>query len=696
MEIYVPALWIAGGICFFAGLQFTILGLLLRQERVFLAFGLLALLFAAYIPFSALGYRATTTDALAGIARVQMGIICVMYPTFVWFVSSFTEKKNVARFLLAISLPFAVLFVINLGSPFSFLYRDIAPAGSTILPWGESISYFRLQVAPIAWLYYAASYTVFAWAIYRGIILWRRGAMPRAIALTTYLVVQLLTVVHGELVDNLNLKSPYSGEFAFLILVMVVTSTLIWELRGRSEALEKSVEELRAETEQRKKYERQLTYLAHHDYLTDLPNRRALSLQLDHIRNACSGTDECGAMLLIDLDNFKMINDSLGHDLGDRLLQMVAKRLESLMPAEFQPIRLGGDEFATLIIKLPAQKNLAAADAIQQATRIQAEIVKPYEIDEHELIVGACIGIAIFDSTVEDLSDILKNADMALYRAKSLGRNSIEVFSPGLKKLADQRLAIAKDMRRAIANGEIGLCFQPQVDTRGRLSGAEVLARWVHAELGEVAPTKFIAIAEETGLVHLLGENILTQACQYLKESQSDGGAALERISVNVSPWQLENPGFTARTIEIVNRCGIDPTAVTFEITESAFMRNIVSVSQTIKELSHFGNAFSIDDFGTGYSALIWLKQLSVHELKIDRRFVVGLSTADTDRLVETILAIARHMDLRVVAEGVETEDQRKALIRLGCSYLQGFLVSPPMSAEEFTAWRCEARSVRA
>ena len=696
MQLFVPLLWIGCGISLFAGVQFCVFGLMRRQERVFLAFGVLCLLVGIYMLFSAQWYHAQSVTVLAGIARFEMGIICLIYPVFIWFLGLYTYRPALSNFLLFVILFYGLLFVINLSAPYSFLYESIAMDDPIRLPWGEVVSSFKLKTAAIAWPYYAVTYSIFAWSFIRCVSLWRDRHKSRAVAITVYLTLQMLAILHAELIDNLNLRSVYLGEFAFIGLVMLVTTSMVFELRSRSVDLEENIASLQSETVRRKEYEQQLSYIAYHDYLTELPNRRALTEQLQIAIAHCAETNTLGAMLIIDLDHFKMINDSLGHELGDQLLQLVAQRLKNINPDIEQPIRLGGDEFAVLRRGLPQNEDLAEAETMEFARGLSSEIVKPYRVAEHELVIGASIGIAVFGGQSRGISEIMRRADMALYRAKSAGRNSIDVFAPKLKREADRRLAIERNLRAAIEHGEIELHFQPQVDSQENTVGAEVLSRWRHPELGSVPPVQFIPAAEESGLIHALGEYVLWQACQNIKKWKTINPNYATRLSINVSPWQIEKPGFTKMVKNVLDTSGVDPRLILIEITESTFMRDFQRVSETIRELNAYGIAFSIDDFGTGYSALAWLKKLSLNEIKIDKMFIHDMLLGSGDKIIDTILAIARNTAMRVVAEGVETVEQRMALESLGCRFFQGFLFSPALPEAGFLSWQQHHPSIPA
>jgi diguanylate cyclase (GGDEF)-like protein len=687
VDIFVTLLLLGSGVCLFAGMQFTLFGLIRREEQVFLAFGFLSLLLGIYMLLSAQWYHADNIEAVSNIARGQMAIVCLIYPLFIWFLALFFDLKFYYKFLITLSIIFGALFIINFWSPHSFLYKTLSPDVPITLPWGEVLNNFKTEIAPIAWLYYAATYTVFGWSIYQCFSIWKIIKPSRVISITSYLILQFLFIIHAELIDNLNLQSVYLGEFAFLILVILVSIAFAHEVRSRSRTLEEKVLALRAETTRREGYEGKLKYMALHDYLTDLPNRRAISQKLDEMLKICTKSNTYGAMLLMDLDQFKFINDSLGHDIGDRLLQMVSQRLRDTLPVDHVPVRLGGDEFAILFGGLSMQEEDAEKDAVSKAEVICNEIIKPYRIFEHELVIGASIGIALFNSEAQRLSDILKQADMALYRAKSAGRNTIKVFAPKLKKDVDRRLIIEKGLREAIESNEVRLVFQPQVNISNKFVGAEVLARWKHPEFGYIPPREFITIAEETGLIYSLGEYIFHQTCSCLRNWNEQNYQIPERLSINVSPWQFDSPGFTHMVKTVLDETNVEPYRINIEITESTFMRNIDTVASKINELTGIGITFSIDDFGTGYSALAWLKNLSLHELKIDKLFVRDLPLPNNDKLIETIIAIADHMGMNVVAEGVETEEQFHALKSMGCHIFQGDLISPPLNENEFVNW---------
>jgi diguanylate cyclase (GGDEF)-like protein len=450
--------------------------------------------------------------------------------------------------------------------------------------------------------------------------------------------------------------------------------------------LETSLADLRAEGARRQAAEVKLRHMAYHDYLTDLPNRRQLRDSLRRTMAQARASQRHAALLLLDLDHFKTINDSLGHDLGDELLRQVSRRLQAALAAESEPIRLGGDEFAVLLRDLAEAHPPAEGEAVRSANALIAAIARPFIIGDHELVIGASVGIVLISDRSQDEAGLMRHADMALYWAKSSGRGAVKVYAGQLQQEADERLRIERGLRLARERNEFELRFEPQLDAQDRVVGMEALLRWRIDKGRYVPPARFIAVAEETGLIHPLGDYVLNRACEYIRNWQRARFAVPARFSINVSPWQLAGPDFTRKVREAIDAAEIDPSRLTLEITESAFLNNLDDLAAKIRDLAGIGVQFSIDDFGTGYASLAHLRRLPFHELKIDRSFVHGMNP-DGDKLIEAIIAIARHLQLRVVAEGVETPVQRTALANMGCDVFQGYLFSQPLAEAGFVEW---------
>lgn len=439
---------------------------------------------------------------------------------------------------------------------------------------------------------------------------------------------------------------------------------------------------------ERKQAAARIEYLAYYDALTELPNRRLLLDRLEQNISRARRYGLYGAMLFLDLDRFKNINDSLGHPVGDALLKEVAQRLLHDLRAEDTVSRLGGDEFVMLLSDLGTNENEAAAAAQLKAEKIKNHLAKAYDIDGHELHVTPSIGVAMFPSSQgeqESGNDILRYADTAMYRAKDDGRDTIRFFLPSMQAAADTRLAIEKELRYALERRQINLFFQPQVNSRGDIIGAETLARWEHPEKGFISPATFIPIAEATGLILPIGEWILRTACEQLK-NWNDQGLDITHLAVNVSPRQFRQPNFIAQVQGILDETGADPTRLGLELTEGMVIDNIVDTIEKMQALKKLGLELSIDDFGTGYSSLAYLKKMPLDILKIDQSFVRDIETDVNDAaIVDTIISMAKHLDLKVIAEGVETRFELDFLENKGCRLYQGYLFSRPIPKDQFT-----------
>lgn len=443
---------------------------------------------------------------------------------------------------------------------------------------------------------------------------------------------------------------------------------------------------------ERKQAEAKIEYQAYYDILTDLPNR---SLLLDRLELALSRSRRhgyTGALLLIDLDRFKTINDSLGHSVGDQLLCEVSRRLKGVLGEGDTVARIGGDEFVVLLANLGQNGSETKREVQAIAERIMQILSFPILIRDHELYITPSIGITLFPMQEEDGDAVLKHSDTAMYRAKSSGRNTIRFFLPDMQAEADERLGLEKDLRLAIAHNQLRLYFQPQIDSDGSVCGAEGLLRWEHPEHGMIMPDRFIPVAEETGLILPIGDWVLRTACRLITRWSDDHfGTLLRHIAINVSPWQFRQPDFPERVERILADTGADPRLLGLELTEGVVIDNVADTVEKMASFKALGVKISIDDFGTGYSSLAYLKKLPLDILKIDRSFVEELQEDESNAaIVETIIAMADHLGLEVIAEGVETETQLKFLQEKGCGRYQGYYFSEALPIDEFEAYVAE------
>ena len=438
----------------------------------------------------------------------------------------------------------------------------------------------------------------------------------------------------------------------------------------------------------RKQAETEIQSLAYYDHLTGLPNRRLLLERLRHTLAACARAGLSGALLFIDLDNFKSLNDSLGHDVGDLLLQQVAIRLTSCVREDDTVARLGGDEFVVMLDDLHNNPLEAATQAEVIGEKILAVLARSYLLATHECHSTPSIGIALFDGHDKTIDELLKHADIAMYQAKKAGRNTLRFFDPEMQTAMMARIALESDLRQAIAcQDQLLLYYQRQVDSLGRLTGAEALVRWRHPLHGMMSSNKFIPLAEDSGLIQSLGYWVLKTACQQLASWALQPASAQLTMSVNISAKQFNLPTFCDMVLTLVDEFQIGNGKLKLEITESFLLNNVTEVISKMKTLQDRGVSFSMDDFGTGYSSLQYLKELPLDQLKIDRSFIRDLASNNNDKaIVRTIIAMAHSLNLQIIAEGVETEEQRQFLLNEGCVHYQGYLFGKPIPAEQFDA----------
>nr|WP_277624027.1 EAL domain-containing protein [Undibacterium sp. TS12] len=436
---------------------------------------------------------------------------------------------------------------------------------------------------------------------------------------------------------------------------------------------------------ERKKAQEHIHKLAYFDVLTGLPNRRLLLDRMSILLATARRSSMVSAVLFIDLDHFKYINDARGHSVGDALLTLVSQRLASSLREVDTVAHIGGDEFVVLLCHISTDVTAGARAAQAVAEKIRHSISQFFDIDGLQYSTTCSIGVTMLPRDNQNAHDLLREADTAMYRAKSSGRNQIAFYETGMQTEVEQRLTMERELAEAISGGQLQMYMQAQVDRLGKPVGGEMLMRWTHPERGPISPALFIPVAEESGMILRLGDWVMEQGCLALLQLHAAGFDL--PVSINVSPKQFRQPDFVAKVKRVLKYTGASPSRLIFEVTEGLLIDNLQDTIERMLELTTLGIRFSIDDFGTGYSSLAYLKRLPLYELKIDRSFVQDTpGDANDTAIVQSILSMAAHLGLRVVAEGVETREQAEFLIANGCASMQGFLFARPMALDKWIA----------
>lgn len=484
-------------------------------------------------------------------------------------------------------------------------------------------------------------------------------------------------------VFSFTVLTPWYRSWWFLSLCVLIPAAAAWSIvRLRIARLKRE----RQEFERLRTAHDEIRTLAFYDPLTALPNRRFLLERLEKLLLEAEKHTHRYALLLADIDNFKGLNDSIGHQTGDLLLQEIARRFSTILPQADTIARCDGDGFAIILDELDEDMEKAAANAESLAKRLMALVAQPFVLEGHTCVATLSTGITIFGAESAEKGDVLQQAELAMYQAKSAGKDTIRFFAPALQEAANTRTKLEADLRCAIASGQITLFYQPQI-RQGRVIGAEALARWQHPERGLLTPDKFISLAEETGLIFSLGDLVLDLACHQITLWRQRPETASLTLSVNISAQQFRKQDFVDKVWGALNRSGADPTKLHLELTESLLVDDIGETTKKMNTLRTAGLRISLDDFGTGYSSLSYLKYLPLGELKIDRSFVRDMQSDHRGRtIVKTIIDLSLGMDLSVIAEGVETVEQQELLEDLGCDTYQGFLFGRPVPIEQFEA----------
>jgi diguanylate cyclase (GGDEF)-like protein/PAS domain S-box-containing protein len=440
---------------------------------------------------------------------------------------------------------------------------------------------------------------------------------------------------------------------------------------------------------EREQAEQFIRHQASYDTLTELPNRRLLLDRLNQVLAHCKRHNLLSALLFLDLDNFKTINDTLGHSVGDSLLQEVAKRLVGCLRQEDTAARLGGDEFVLLLSEYAGSHEQVTMQVETVAKKVLGVLGEPYEIGGHKLYATPSIGVALFPGEDESAEDVLMHADNAMYRAKDAGRNTIRFFLPSMREASEYQLRLQNELYTALEQRDFTLYWQPQFDRGGRVVGAEGLLRWIHPERGLIMPTDFIRLAEESGAIKAIGDWALEAGCHFLRRLDDElPEVGPIYVSVNVSPQQFRQADFSSRVAHILHTTQSNPARLTLELTENMLVESLEDVLGKMTDLKRLGVRFSIDDFGTGYSSLAYLKRLPLDEIKIDKSFISDVvKDPNTVSIVEAIITMAAKLGLSVVAEGVESQKEYEFLSKRSCRYYQGELFSEPLPEEQFVQY---------
>jgi len=447
-----------------------------------------------------------------------------------------------------------------------------------------------------------------------------------------------------------------------------------------------------------KRQEDRLRYLAYYDPLTNLPNRRSFNEQLNRILKRAQRTDTAAALLFIDLDNFKRINDSIGHGRGDRLLVEIAKRLSNELREDdaityfsdtsdknperedrnTEIARLGGDEFTVVLSDVTDQRDVEVV-----AKRIITSLSEPIALHSHNPVVTPSIGIALYPQDGIDADSLVRNADTAMYAAKADGRSCFRFYNEDMNARSVEQLKLEEDLREAMQHNQLELRYQPQVDAKsGAVVSLEALVRWKHPKRGLISPGDFIPVAERTGQIIELGEWVMSEVARHCTYWDTLGLAHF-RVCVNISPLQFNQPGLTRKIRDFLERSGLDPQRIELELTESAIMADARANIEKLQELAALGLDLAVDDFGTGYSSLSYLKRFPITTLKIDQSFVADMSSADGIAIVDAIIVLAKTLNLRSIAEGIETQEQLRHLVQNKCDLLQGYYFARPLYPED-------------
>lgn len=484
-------------------------------------------------------------------------------------------------------------------------------------------------------------------------------------------------VISAQSEDIENIQGRVELNLIIITLLIMVEALLVLRTINKSTS---DLNKLANESE------KTVYHLAYSDPLTELPNRRLFQDRLEHAIALSNRTNQYRALMFLDMDNFKALNDTKGHGMGDLLLIEVAKRLKVSVRTSDTLARLGGDEFVVLLGELSESEQAASEQTLMIAEKVSKALSQPYHLNGFIYNCSASIGVTMFSDAGVTIEDVHKRADAAMYQAKSAGRNTVRFYDPATQAALEARSELERELRLAIAQQQLHLYFQIQVDHNSRPIGAEALIRWIHPQMGMIFPGQFIPLAEETGLILSIGQWVLESVCKQIKLWESDPLVRDLQIAVNVSARQFHQADFVMQVDNLIKQTGINPSRLKLELTESMVLNDVGDTALKMQAIKKIGVLFSMDDFGTGYSSLSYLTQLPLDQLKVDQSFVrnIGIKPSDSV-IIQTIIGMAANLHMASIAEGVETQAQRDFLEQAGCKFYQGYLFGKPVPLEKFT-----------
>jgi diguanylate cyclase (GGDEF)-like protein len=672
----------SAGIIACAGVIAMVVGAARRWAWDYIAYAFACLPLGSAIALGGLLAQGVDTGTAARILQWQTTLTLVAMAALFWFAAIYTRQRSVLPWGAVVTAIAAILIAVNFAMPYGLRYATLEALPALTLPWGERVHRYAGDVHNVGYYFTrGVIFGIFLWIFVRSVIHYRAGFRRPAIYLAACAAVFTASSLQGFLADLGLVFAISASNVTSLALVGLLAVSLGLDLNDQAHALASTTRQLNRELDARREAESALEYRAYHDPVTRLANRARLEERLGQVVEAARAGGTHAALMVVNLDSFRTLKATYGHEVGDRILRLAGERLAATMPEGWNTYDLGGDEFAVLAAAEPGAQRMErlARDAASSAIdRLHA----PMAIDERQLRVTVSVGITLMPGGAAGPADALRAAGIAMVEAKAAGGNRLALFEAAMERAARRRADLERGLREALESCALELDFQPQVDARGRIIGAEALLRWRHPELGMVPPGEFIPIAEKAGLIHAVGEWAVAEAARAIREAAPGDWS----VSVNVSPWELIRPDYPERVERTLLMQGIDPRRLVVEVTEGVMVHRIEDVAANMGRLRELGVRMSIDDFGTGYSSLAYLRRLPVDQIKIDKAFVADLDHPDHHALVRTIADIGHALGLEVLAEGVETEEQRAILLALGCQGLQGYLLHRPLDAAAFRA----------